>query len=326
MRELLTRLNATQERRLLVVIVLLAAILSLATPGFASLQNLTEVATSSAFSGILAAGLLVVLVAGGVDISFAATASITQYVALTLANHGHVGWLGLLAVCIGVGAVLGMVNAVLVSVLKLSSIIVTVATQSLYFGLLMSATKGQDIFALPDWFNDGVHWGADGGVTINLQIVALAAVFVFTWWVLARTNLGRQIFALGGNPEAARRVGFNVFGLNLLVYGYMGVTAGIASLVHAQMVQSVSPSALVGRELDVLAAVVLGGASITGGVGTVPGTVLGLVLLAIVQNGLALLGVSSYWSLLCTGSVIVVAVIVMARDQRRAARLERRAA
>jgi len=135
--------------------------------------------------------------------------------------------------------------------------------------------------------------------------------------LLNRSNIGRQIYAFGGNPDAAQRVGFNVVRLNLLVYGYMGALAGVASLVQAQLVQSVSPTALVGRELDVVAAVVIGGASLNGGSGTVMGTILGIALIAILQNGLILLGVSSYWSLFNTGLVIIAAVVMMAMESKK---------
>ena len=142
-----------------------------------------------------------------------------------------------------------------------------------------------------------------------------------TWLLLNRTNIGRQIYAMGGNPDAAQRLGFHVFGLNMLVYGYMGFIAGVASLVQAQLAQSVAPTVLVGKELDVLAAVVLGGASLTGGVGTVFGTILGVTLLAILQNGLVLLGVSSYWTQLFVGLVILISVSMhrLARTARRRA-------
>ena len=121
---------------------------------------------------------------------------------------------------------------------------------------------------------------------------------------------------MGGNADAARRLGFHIFGLNMLVYCYMGVMAGVASLVQAQLAQSVAPTVLVGKELDVVAAVVLGGASLMGGVGTVLGTFLGLALLAILQNGLILLGVSSYWSPLFVGLVILISVSVTAWSRR----------
>jgi simple sugar transport system permease protein len=134
--------------------------------------------------------------------------------------------------------------------------------------------------------------------------------------LLNRTNIGRQISAMGDNADAAQRLGFHIFGLNMLVYCYMGVMAGIASLIQAQLAQSVAPTVLVGKELDVVAAVVLGGASLMGGVGTVLGTFLGLALLAILQNGIVLLGVSSYWSPFFVGLVILISVSATAWSQR----------
>lgn len=318
----LARFRRTHEFRLLAVTLALTLFLAVATPSFFSAQNALNLLTSYAFSGILAVGLVVVLIAGGIDISFTATASVAQYVAVSLANAHGLGWTLTFAIGAGVGVALGLVNAVLVSTLRISSIIITIATLNLFYGLLVFVTRGQYIYTLPDWFANGINWvlhtdAAGNQYALNLQIVALVAMVALTWLLLERTNVGRQIYALGGNPDAAARVGFRIFRLNLLVYGYMGFAAGIAALVDAQYEQSVAPTALVGRELDVLAAVVLGGASLTGGRGSVLGTVLGVALLAIMQNGLILLGVSSYWSQFFTGLVILVAVAALALEKRR---------
>ena len=312
----------THEAKLLAVTVLLGGFLALAAPSFATLQNLVDLLTSYGFSGMLAAGLLVVLISGGIDISFTATASVAQYVAMTVANAYPVGWLTVAAIATVIGLLLGMLNAVLIGALRLSSIIVTIAMLNVTFGLLMFATHGNQIFALPDWFAEGLSWvaytdAAQNEYAVNLQILGLVAAFGCTALLLNRTSLGRQIYAAGSNPDAARRVGIDVFRINLVAYGYLGLVAGLASLVQAQNAQSVSPNALVGRELDVLAAVVLGGASLTGGVGTVFGTILGVVLLALLQNGLLLLGVSSYWSQCFTGAVILLAVCALALERRR---------
>lgn len=322
MRDFFQRFIHTHECRLLIVITLMVIFLTLFTPEFASLQNLVDVLGATSFIGILAVGLLVVIITGGIDISFAATASITQFAALTVANHYGIGWVGVFAIAVGLGVALGLINGLLVNSLRTSALIITIATLNVFFGILLTVTGGADIFALPDWFTAGFefvfHTDADGiPYAVNFQIIAMFLAFLLTWLLLNRSNVGRQIYAMGGNPDAAQRVGFNVYRLNMLVYGYMGALAGIASLVQAQLVQSVSPTALVGRELDVVAAVVIGGASLTGGSGTVLGTVLGLALIAILQNGLILLGVSSYWSLFSTGLVIITAMIMMARETRK---------
>ena len=322
MHEVVKRFTHTHEFRLLLVIAVMAVGLSVLTPEFASLQNLVDVLGSNAFIGIMTAGLLVVIITGGIDLSFAATASIAQYTALTVANHFGVGWIGVFVIALGLGIALGLVNGVLMNTLRTSALIITIATLNVFYGILLTVTRGADIFALPTWFNEGIelvfHTDAQGvAYAINFQIIGLFFAFIVTLLLLNRTNIGRQIYALGGNPDAAQRVGFNVVRLNLLVYGYMGALAGLASLIQAQQVQSVSPTALVGRELDVVAAVVIGGASLNGGSGTVLGTILGLALIAILQNGLILLGVSSYWSLFNTGLVIIAAVIMMAMERKK---------
>ena len=252
MREAVRGFAGSHEGRLLAVVVALGAFLSIATPSFATLQNVVDLLTSNAFAGMLAAGLLVVLVSGGIDISFTATASVAQYAAMTVANqHAAVGWLGVTAIAGAIGIVLGLLNAMLIGTLRLSSIIVTIATLNLFFGLLMFATHGDEIFALPDWFVNGASWvvytdAQQTTYAINLQMLGLVAAFALTAVLLGRTNLGRQAYAYGSNPDAAQRVGIPVFRLNCLVYGYMGLIAGLASLVQAQNAQSVSPK-LAGR-------------------------------------------------------------------------------
>lgn len=316
------RLLHSHEGKLLLVVVALFVFLSLATRSFFSLQNMIDLLTSYAFSGMLAAGLLVVLISGGIDISFTASASVAQYVAMTVANHYSIGWISVIVIVAAVGIICGIINAVLIGTLGLSSIIVTIATLNVFFGLLMFITHGNEIYQLPDWFVNGANWvvytdGQGNPYVFNLQMIGLIGAFVLTALLLTRTNIGRQIYALGSNKDAAQRVGIKVFRLNLLVYGYMGFVAGMASLIQAQDAQSVSPNALVGRELDVLAAVVLGGASLMGGVGTVFGTILGVMLLAFLQNGLLLLGVQSYWSECFTGAVILIAVSALALERQR---------
>ena len=316
------RFRRSHEFWLLTVILALSLALSLATDSFLTLQNLFDLLTSNAFVGILASGLLVVLIAGGIDISFTATASVAQYVALTIGIRYGLGWFALFALAGAVGVVCGLVNAIFISKLRISSIIVSIATLNIFYGLLIVSTGGKYITSLPKFFRDGISWfehdDANGvPYALNLQILLLLLAFFAAWLLLNRTNLGRQIYAMGGNKDAAQRLGFQVFRLNVLVYCYLGFVAGIASLVQAQLAQSVTPTVLVGKELDVLAAVVLGGASLTGGVGTVFGAMLGVALLAILQNGLVLVGVSSYWNQWFVGLTILCAVSITAWSDRR---------
>lgn len=316
------RLSRTHEARLFLANALLFLILCVTATGFYSVQNFINLSTSYAFAGILAAGLVVVLVSGGIDVSFTGIASIAQYVAVWTVIRYDLGWVALFVCAASVGLLLGILNAILITWLRISSIIVTIAMLNIYYGLLMFVTNGDPIYSLPLWYSDGIYYafGEDSygnPFAINLQMILLVVAFVMTWLLLNRLTVGRKLRALGGNPVAAERVGFSRLRLNMTAYGYMGLMAGLASLVHAQLSQSVVPNALVGRELDVLAAVVLGGASLTGGVGTAVGALLGLMLLAFLQDGLILLGVSSFWIQSVSGFVFLIAVVVIAWEQRR---------
>src|SRR5271170_1529256 len=184
--------------------------LSLATDGFLTFQNLFDLLTSNAFVGILASGLLVVLIAGGIDISFTATASVAQYVTLTLAIRYGLGWFAMFAIA-----------GLFITRLRISSIIVSIATLNIFYGLLIFFTRGKYITSLPKFFRDGIWWfeyddAAGVPYALNLQILVLVLAFLATWLLLNRTNVGRQIYALGGNKDAAQRLGFHVVRLNFL--------------------------------------------------------------------------------------------------------------
>ena len=309
------------EFYLLMVIVGLSAILAVATENFFTLENLFDVLVSYSFLGIMAVGLLVVLISGGIDISFTATATVAQYVMATfIIRHGGGWWVAFL-IPIAIGITLGTLNAVLVYNLRVHSIIITIATLNVFYGVLIFVTKGKWIYSFPDWFANGFSLfdfsEADGTLySLSLPIIVLLAVLAITALLLNRTSVGRQIYAMGGNMDAARRMGFHLFRIHLFVYCYMGMLAGTASVVQAQLVQTVAPNAIVGRELDVVAAVVLGGASLAGGAGTLLGTVLGVTLIAVMQNGLTLMGVSSYWHKVVIGLVILVSVSITAYNRK----------
>ncbi len=305
-----------------VLVVVLALALSIRTDEFMTLGNMTDVATSYAILGILACGLFVVLIAGGIDISFPAMTAIAQYVmASYMLSHGGNLILSF-AIAMACGLVLGLFNGFLVYVLRVPAIIITIATLNLFYGLLVWFTNGKWLYGFPDWFMNGINWfsftAADGyeyGVT--LPLLCLLSVFVITGLLMRYTRIGRQIYAMGGNRESASRLGINLLTLHFCVYGYMGLLAGIAAVVQAQTTQSVAPNSLVGYELTVLAAVVLGGTSMTGGRGTLIGTLLGVMLLAFLQNGLTLLAVSSYWHMVFSGVIILISVSATAWNEKR---------
>jgi simple sugar transport system permease protein len=298
------------------IVVLMAAFFSILSPGFLSASNLVTLLENYSVMAIMAAGLLVVLISGGIDISFAAIAAVSQYLVATIILQMGGNWIVAFALSATIGGLLGVVNALLIYYLQALSVIVTISTMTFYFAVLMFVTEGVSIYSLSDWFTAKLSF-----LGIPFPVLAAAVVLIVTAFLLNRLSIGRQIYGLGGSAEAAKRMGCNLVGLQCFVYGYSGLTAGIAGLVQAHRVEEVVPNALIGRELDVLAAVVLGGASLQGGIGTVGGTVLGIVLLAILQNGLTLLGVSSYSFGFVTGVIILLSVSATAfaakRQQKR---------
>ncbi|UEP24316.1 ABC transporter permease [Burkholderia ambifaria] len=315
MRDLLKIGIGSAEALLLAVIAAMAIGIGLSTPAFATLPNLFDLLNQSSVNLIFAVGLLVVLIAGGIDISFAVGASVVQYLtALTMFRLGGGNWALGVAVAAGFGCLLGAVNATIIYRFRVVSIVATIATFNVFFGGLMFATGGVSIYDLPDWWTDRislVHVDTPSGAAdLALPVAAMLVAVGATWFLLRRTTLGRQLYAAGDNPEAARRIGIRLGTMHYVAYGWLGTMAGIAGLMQAHYVQEVVPNAFYGRELDVLAAVVLGGARLGGGRGTVLGAVLGIVLVSIAANGLNLLGVSPYAFKMIVGAVILIAIVL----------------
>lgn len=317
----ITDLFKNNEFVLIVAILIIGTVFTILKPSFFSINNLYGILVSNSYLAIMAMGVLVVLISGGIDISFTATATVAQYVMATIIiNNGGNMFLAFLIAGL-VGLALGSINAILVYTLKVPSIIVTISTLNAFYGLLIFITGGKWLYGFPMWFMDKnlvSFQRADGSLLgLSMPITLLVAAVIVTWIILRFTTLGRKVYALGGNPEAARRIGINIFKTQLFVYGFMGLMAGLASVIQANIMLTVAPNALIGRELEVLAAVVLGGASLAGGTGTVPGTLLGFFLIAIVQNGLTMLGISAYWHKIFIGMVIIVSVSITAYQRKR---------
>jgi simple sugar transport system permease protein len=302
------------EFRLAVVFAVVVIFLSITTDTFLTLGNLTSLLNNNSVNLIWAVGLLVVLIAGGIDISFAVAASVVQYLAAQIFFQiGGGNWATglLIAGLLGIG--LGMINAFLIHGFKIISIVITIATFNAFFGLLMFFTRGRNIYNLPDWWVDRVfifeHQASNGTWSeLNLSVAAMLSCVLATWLLINHTALGRQLYGFGDNPEGAKRAGINILWMQIVAYGWMGMMAGIGGLMQVNIAKEVVPNALYGRELDVLAAVVLGGARLGGGKGTVIGCVLGVLFVAVVQNGLNLLGVSPFAFQMIIGAIILFAI------------------
>ncbi|MEB6378264.1 ABC transporter permease [Leclercia adecarboxylata] len=312
----------THELFLGLTIIVIGGYLSFASSDFLTLGNIYDLINNYAMLTILACGLFIVLISGGIDISFPAMTIISQYVMVTLIQGTTGNFAIAFALSGGLGLLLGLINATLVNRLNVPSIIITISTLNIFYGLLLYLTKGVWLYSYPEWFEQGVmlfkFTAADGyDYGLSLPIITLLVVVALTGFIMNKTSTGRMIYAMGGNREAASRMGFGIFKMQLFVYGYMGLMSGVAGVVQSATVLTVAPDSLLGYELTVLAAVVLGGTSIVGGRGTLLGTLLGVILLAVLQNGLNLLGISSYWHTVVTGVVIVTSISMTAWSQRK---------
>lgn len=302
------------ESKLLVVLLLLCAGLAVASPDFLTLVNFTSLLNNNSVNVIWAVGLLVVLIAGGIDISFAVAASVVQYLCVfAFAAIGGGNWaIGFLfAGMFGLG--LGLINAFLIHQFRIISIVVTIATFNAFFGLLMFFSGGRFLYNLPSWWSTRVilweHQTAGGTwAELILPVAVMAGAMLATWALIQRSTTGRQLFAFGDNPEGARRAGIPIWLMQSIAFGWCGMMAGIGGLMQSHITREVVPNALVGRELEVLAAVVLGGARLGGGRGSVLGCFLGVALVAVTQNGLNLLGVSPFAFNMVIGIIILLAI------------------
>jgi len=306
MRKLLQR----TEFLLVLLIVVIGIVFTLLNPKFATIGNLLDLIKSYSFFGILSVGVLVVLLSGGIDIFFTAIAQVAEYVSVSwiLAYGGNLGSAFLIACC--TGTLLGLFNGLLIHFIRIPPIITTIGTLNRYYGVLYVLSAGQIIYQVSEFYP------ALSGATLPGSFPVLGAFWIgmviLTAWILKYTVLGRSIYALGGSQIASIRVGFNIFKTRLFVYSFMGFVSGFAAVAHTALVQSAIPNSIVGRELDVIAAVVLGGANIMGGSGSLLGTCLGVALLAMLGNGLTLIGMSSYWNNVMVGLVLLVGVTISA--------------
>jgi simple sugar transport system permease protein len=308
------------ETYLALVVILFSIVITAINPVFISLDNIADLLKNSAGQAILAIGVFIVLLSGGTDVSSTAVAICAEYVTarVLIATGVDSIWVAFL-LSISIGIALGAINAVFVSIFKIPVLIATLGTSSLFHGALLEfvGTRGLNAGDIPECFKrfgdiNIITWKLPDGTPYGLSVyfLILAALLLLTWFILKFTMIGRGIYALGGNPEAAKRTGFNVHKIQFFIYCYVGFLAGIMGILHISLIRYGNPMYLVGTELMIIAAVVLGGTRITGGTGTLTGTMLGMAMIVILQKNLVLIGLSSYWQDFFVGLIIVIGVTV----------------
>lgn len=312
------------------ILLLAMVLIGTINPAFWQLDNLFSLMRSNVIIGIMALGVLLVLISGGIDVSFPAFAVASMY--LTIKGMLALGYNGVvlpLAAATLMGLAFGAVNGFFVYKFRMIPLIVTLGTSAMVRGFLLGVVGTSMIninkmptalidFARTDVVSvtkaDGTTYGLTAMVLIYLGLAVAMHL------VLRYTMIGRSAYALGGDPEAARRAGFDLRKTIFFIYCVAGALAGFAGLLHSGMIWLANPRDFVGLELDVIAAVVLGGASIFGGRGSVLGTMLGVFMLVMVKNSLIIMKVDTTWQLVAVGLIVIVATALSAwRDRRRMA-------
>lgn len=310
-------------------IVALAMVIGTLNPDFWSISTVFSVLRNSMVEVVLALGVLLVIVSGGIDVSFPAIAIFAAYTTVVIARNGDFdpGAVGAFLIAAVIGVLLGLVNAGLIAGFRLPTLIVTLGTQGMFRGVLLAYIGSKYIAELPAGVDAlstrdliTIQQGNGTLTRLHVFIIPVVVVCVLVGLLLRRTMIGRGIYALGGDAESARRAGFPIVRLQVFIYTCVGLLAGLAGMMHVTLSRNANPYELVGTELDVIAAVVLGGASILGGRGSVTGTVLGVVLISLIKNSLVLMGVPGAWQRAAVGLLLLIGVTVQALGARRRAR------
>ncbi|MFW6162717.1 MAG: ABC transporter permease [Planctomycetota bacterium] len=294
----------TQEFWLVVALVTLCGVFSLWVPGFFDVRTLRSVALQSAVEGIIAVGMTMVIISGGIDLSVGSLLAAAGMTCTLLMSRG-MPVPAAIACTLALGAVVGAFNGALVAYVRIPPFVVTLAMLSMARGYAMLLTDSASVSDYPKAFN---VLGSGTLLWVPVPVWLLAAVFAAGYVVLRHTRFGRHVYAVGGNAEAARLAGVPVRRTLVLVYCTISTLAALAGMIHAGRLGAGVPKEGQGAELNVIAAVVLGGTSLMGGEGSLLGTLIGVFVIGFLNKGLGLQGIGFFWQLIIIGGVILAAV------------------
>ena len=290
----------------LIGLVVLCIIFSFTTSAFLSFRNLLNILDQVTVLGIIAIGMTAVIVIGGIDLSVGSVLAFSMMILGWLSHDCGLPLLLAVVLALLVGALCGWANGMLITRAKLPAFIATLSMMTIARGLANIITDGRQIVGYPDWFDSFATVRYFGFLSLT---VALAVAMIIASWIFLRYRAaGRALYAIGGSAEVARLAGIRVRQMTTLVYVASGLLSGLAGIVLASRLDSSQPSAGLGYELDAIAAVVIGGANLSGGVGGIGGTVAGVLIIGVLHNGLNLTGVSPFIQQIVIGVVIALAV------------------
>ncbi|MGL5437272.1 MAG: ABC transporter permease [Lachnospiraceae bacterium] len=325
----LKRLTKRTEFYVCIIIMLFCMLVELRSGQFLSGNNIVDLLRSLTIPAMFCVGEMMVLISGGVDCSFPAIASLSMYFVCTKMDGMFVNPIAYFLIAMLLGLCMGAINGLIVAKFKFPAMIVTLGTSSLFVGVMQGILGSSEYPLTKALYSLGqtkllTATNPVSGLTSDLPIhfVFMVVLLILTWFLMSKTMLGRGIYAVGGDEVAATRAGFNVFKIRMFIFCFSGMLAGFIGVCRASMLLTVSPNNMIGMEMDVIAACVLGGVSLVGGRGSIVGAVLGMILMTIVSNSLILLGVSTQWSRVFTGLIIITGTAVSAiQEQRRKKKL-----
>lgn len=296
----------------IVALIILIVFVSVLNPAFLQVNNLLNLMRQLIINGFIALGMTFVILTGGIDLSVGSTLALTSAIFAGLLQGGMPTILAIL-IALGLGLILGLVNGILITKGKLAPFIVTLATMTIFRGLTLVYMDGRPIAGPKDDFafqflGKGQFFG------IPFQVILFIIAYLILWILLTKTSYGRKIYAVGGNEKASFISGIKIDKVKILVYVISALMAVLSGLVLTSRLNSAQPTAGSAYEMDAIAAVVLGGTSMTGGSGSLTGTLIGILILGVLNNGLNLLGVSSFYQQIVKGVVILIAVLI---DRKR---------
>lgn len=297
---------------IVVVLILICVVLTFTSDNFLTEANIINIFMQVSVNGILAVGMTFVILTGGIDLSVGALVALSGVIAAGFIKSGQ-PLIVVLLVAVGVSTLLGVISGLFIAKWNLAPFVITLGMMTIARGLTYVYTDGKPISDLSQAY---LNIGTGSWLNIPIPIWILIFTFVAGFLILNFTNIGRYIYAVGGNEHAALVSGINVKFVKIFVYAISGIMCGIAAVVLSARVSAGLPQAGVGYELDAIAAVVIGGTSLSGGKGHMWGTVIGVLIIGIIGNGLDLLNVSSYYQQIVKGCIIVIAVLLDYRNNK----------
>lgn len=300
----LDNVKISRELVLFAVLIIVTAVMASLSPYFLTLTNLLNTSRFFAEVGLIALGMTLIIITAGIDLSVgSALALVSVAVGFSFAAGLPLPLAILFGVFVGLAA--GAFNSFFITQLELHPLVVTLGTLALFRGVAFGLSDADAVSDFPAWFD---YFGQFFIGPIPGQLIVFIVAVVVVWMILARTRFGRYVYAIGNNEEAARFSGVPIRSVKAALYTGTGFLVALAAIIYTSRVSTARADAGTGLELDAIAAVVLGGASIYGGKGTIAGTVLGLLIIATLRNGLVLAGVSNTWQLFMLGVLLIAAV------------------